>query len=219
MRVAPFNHPLDATIGKQQAMFDLVFPVLHDSIAITVLDPFPVIRMNQRQECLVRRRKVILIYLENSKYLARPIQLVVHQIEFPMAHLAQLLCLLQSGALFSQCQLALLDRSDVGTQRDIGLRLAAFIQIRRNGRGDPIQAAILGAIAQLTLPHPALRDPAPHRAKEFRLVDAGLNHAMILSHQFIAAVLAECAELVIHKRDQTLRIRDGHACMLVQRAG
>ena len=69
MRVAPFNHPLDATIGEQQAMFDLVFPVLHDSIAIAVLDPFPVIRMNQRQECLVRRRKVIFVQLENSEHL------------------------------------------------------------------------------------------------------------------------------------------------------
>ena len=96
------------------------------------------------------------------------------------------------------------------------MRFAVVTQERDDARVHPVEAPVPGTIADLAMPDGAAGDGGPHLPEEVRGMMAGVHHAMILSEQFLAGILADRAEPVVGVGDPALAVGDGHDGMLVE---
>src|SRR5471030_27066 len=100
--------------------------------------------------------------------------------------------------------------ADIETNRQIAVNPpGGVIEHRHHGAVDPVQAAILGAIADLALPDVAQGDGAPQGGEEFGGVQAGVEQAMVLPNQFRAAIAGDRAELLIDVSDPAAEVSLG----------
>ena len=81
-----------------------------------------------------------------------------------MRHDGRELTELRQGLLFPQPRLGDLALRDVAADRQVLPRFAAVVEERHDGRIDPVERPVLGAIAQLATPDAALRNRAPELA-------------------------------------------------------
>ena len=92
--------------------------------------------------------------------------------------------------------------TDVKAYGDITLDPSGdAVEQGHHGAFDPIQAAVLGAIADYALPDASQGDGAPHSGKKLSGVDAGIKHAVVLPEQFLTAVAGNGAELIVDVGD------------------
>ncbi|MCY1422602.1 hypothetical protein D9M71_382910 [compost metagenome] len=97
--------------------------------------------------------------------------------------------------------------ADIKTDRQITLDApGGRIDHRHHGAFDPIQAAILGTVADFALPDMTQGDGAPHLDEEFSGVHARVEHAMVLPKQLLTAVAGHRAKLVIDVSDPAAQI-------------
>src|SRR5450830_203420 len=100
--------------------------------------------------------------------------------------------------------------TDIKTNRQITMNTSGgVIEHRHHGTFDPVQAAILGAITDLALPDIAQGDGAPQGGEEFGAVQAGIEQAMVLPNQFLAAIAGDGAELLIDVSDPATQVSLG----------
>ena len=110
---------------------------------------------------------------------------------------------LRQGCLFSQLRFDVLPGGDVVSNRQVLARFAVTIEERDDGRIDPVERAVLGAVADLASPDPASGDRPPQLAHEFLGVMSRVDDAMVLPNQLVACVLRDFAELVVDVRDDS----------------
>ena len=106
---------------------------------------------------------------------------------------------------------------DVGTNRDIHVGLAVRPHKWGDGRQQPIQAPIFGAVAHLLLPGPTAGNGVVHRLEKCLGMGAGVEHAVVLPQQLFAGVAADFAKPVVDRENAPLHIGGRHDGMLVQR--
>src|SRR4030095_12130683 len=88
----------------------------------------------------------------------------------------------------------------------------------RHDRGvDPVNRSILGAVSELTPPHPSLSDRPPQVTDALFGVVAGMKEAMVLAEQLVPRVLRDLAELVVHVVDDAALICDRDDRRLIER--
>ncbi|MNE24749.1 hypothetical protein D3C80_1180490 [compost metagenome] len=93
-------------------------------------------------------------------------------------------------------QLALL--GDIETYRHILAYLPSRgVDQRHHGAVDPVQRTVLGTVADLALPHLAGGQCPPHALEELRLMQAGVQNAMVGAQQFVPAVTRDAAKLLV----------------------
>ena len=104
----------------------------------------------------------------------------------------------------------LLAGGDVEADRGIAVHLALRVEMRNDGRIDPVERAVLAAVADLAMPDPALGDRAVKRAEEVRVMQAGSQHAVIGTDKLRRRVAADLAELAVHIGDRALHVGHRH---------
>ena len=105
---------------------------------------------------------------------------------------------------------------DVGANGDVLHRHAILADEGHDGGVDPVQAAVLGAVAHLAVPHLAARDGAPQVLEEGARVMAGVDQLVGLADQLAARILRDAAELVVDLGDHATGIGDRHDGVGVQ---
>jgi hypothetical protein len=86
--------------------------------------------------------------------------------------------------------LGLLDPGDLGADRDVLVRFASFVEVRDDRALDPVQRAVLPAVADLAFPDPAAGDRAPEVAIELRRVVVRADDTVVLADQLVPLVAA-----------------------------
>ena len=72
----------------------------------------------------------------------------------------------------------------------------------------PVDAAILGAVADFTFPCFSMADGGPEVVEELFGMMAGIDDAVILTEELAAAVFGDLAELVVDVGDPAARVGD-----------
>ena len=110
-----------------------------------------------------------------------------------------------------------LARGDVVANREVLPRLALRGDERNDGRIDPVDRAVLGAVAQLAAPDLAVRDRVPQAADVVLRVIRRVDEAMVLPEELLARILGDLTELVVDVGDDALLVRRRHDRRLIQR--
>ena len=84
-----------------------------------------------------------------------------------------------------------------------------LVQHRQQGTVDPIQATVLGPVAQFTLPDIAQGDGAPQRGKELVRVQPGIEQPVIDAQQLFPAISGDRTEPVVDVGDSTIEVGFG----------
>jgi hypothetical protein len=88
--------------------------------------------------------------------------------------------------LLAQLLLRPLAIGNLVANRHVLVRLSAFVK-KRDDRGvDPVDRAVLRAVADLAAPDPAVRDRVPEIADEVLRVIAGIDDPVIPPEEFLA---------------------------------
>ena len=98
-------------------------------------------------------------------------------------HLAEL----GQGILIAERRLRPLAVRDVVADRDVLLRVPAFVEKRDDGRVHPVEGSVLGAIADLAAPDLAARNRGVQLLEELHRMQAGIEDPMVLSDKFLHA--------------------------------
>ncbi len=96
------------------------------------------------------------------------------------------------------------------------LGLPSGVEERDDGGIHPVNRAVLGAVADLAVPHLAIRDGVVHLLEKLLGVVARVEDAMVLAQQLIPRVLADGAELVVYIGDGSLHVSRGDNSVLVE---
>ena len=107
-----------------------------------------------------------------------------------------------------QGRLRLLARGDVGADRHVLLGLPRFVDEGNDGRIDPVERAVLGAVANLAAPDFAAGDGAPQVAKKRLWMVAGIDDAMGLAKQILARIFRDGAEFIVDVGYDSPRVGD-----------
>ena len=150
--------------------------------------------------------------LENLQRPPQASQRVAHFVRHDGRELPEL----RQRLLFPQPRLGDLALRDVAADRQVLPRLAAVVEERHDGRVDPVERAVLGAIAQLAAPDAALRNRAPELADFVLRVIPGVDDAMILPDELLAGVLRNLAELVVDVGNRPARVGRGDDRRLIE---
>src|SRR6185369_16203342 len=123
--------------------------------------------------------------------------------------------LIQQRRLLADLFLGSFAFRDVTSDRNVLVRLTLGIK-EWNYRGvDPVKAAVLGAILNLTTPDLSARYCGPKVSYEFFRMVTRVDDAMVLTKQFFAGVLGNFAELIVGKSDDAPLIGDSDDRRLV----
>ena len=107
---------------------------------------------------------------------------IAHFVRDDRGHLAEA----RERRLLGEALLGGLARGDVGADGDVLVRLPAFVQERDDRRVHPVERAVLGAVADLAVPHAPAGDGAPQVPHELLRVVPGIDDPMVLADQFLA---------------------------------
>ena len=118
--------------------------------------------------------------------------------------------------LFLQTGAGLVAGGDVGADGHVLVGAAIVIQKRHDGGGYPVQAAILGAVADFSGPHLAGADAAPHLGEESSRMKAGIDQVVALPLQLVEGVAADLAEFVVGVGNDTVAVGNADDGMLVE---
>jgi hypothetical protein len=144
-----FDHPLDAAVGKQQPVLDLVRLAVVDRVPVGGVDGLAVVRVDALDERFVRRLELARIDLEDAEHLFGPQQHVAAQVELPVADLRQALRLRESPFARAQALVGALALGDVVLDRD-EVRDATFaIADRLDVHRYPVRRSVLAVVQQL----------------------------------------------------------------------
>src|SRR5205085_9033180 len=124
--------------------------------------------------------------------------------------------LVEQRGLFAYALLGALALGDVVTDGDVLVGLAFGVEERDDGRVNPVDRAVFGAVAHLAAPDAARGNGRPKVVHELIRVVCRVNDAVILSEQLLARVLRDFAELVVDVLDRAALICDGDDGRLVE---
>ena len=110
----------------------------------------------------------------------------------------------------------LLTLGDVGTDRHVPGGFALLVDKRHDGGGYPVQAAILGAVADIALPDLAVGDGLIQVDEKIQGVGAGIEQAVVLPQKLFARVVADGAKLVVDIGNGAPHIGHGNDGVLIQ---
>jgi len=97
---------------------------------------------------------------------------------------------------------------DVGADGGVALDQAIGPQLGRDEAVHPVEGAVLGAVADFTVPGPSLADGVPHLLPEFGRLGARIDDAVVLPQQLARAVTADRLEAWVDVQDGALAV--GH---------
>ncbi len=115
-----------------------------------------------------------------------------------------------------QCEFIGLALGDIGADREVLGWETLRTPVHQHGGAHPVQTAVLGAVADFTLPYFATRQPVIHGLKEPLGVKSRAQYGVVLTHKFATAVAADAAKIVIDADDAPLHVSSGHDRMLIQ---
>ena len=107
--------------------------------------------------------------------------------------------------------------NNVGADGEVLARLPGAVHQQDDGRVDPVEGAVFGAVADLAAPDRAAPDGAPEVPHELLRVVAGVQDPVVGAEELVALVLRDLAEAVVHVGDDALHVRDGDDAGLVDR--
>ena len=96
---------------------------------------------------------------------------------------------------------------DVGANGQVLVGLPVVAEERHDRRVDPVDAPVLGPVADLASPDASARDRLPELPDELLRVVAGVDDAVVLPEQLLAGVLRDLAELVVDVVDDPALVR------------
>ena len=85
-----------------------------------------------------------------------------------------------------------------------------------DGRVDPVDRPVLGAVPDFAAPDVAASDGAVHLLEKLLRVVAGVEDAVVLANQFLSGVLADGAEFVVHIGDRAPDVGHRHDGVLIE---
>ena len=92
------------------------------------------------------------------------------------------------------------------------------VEERHDGRVDPVEVAVLGAVAELAVPDVAVGDRPPELADELLRVIGGVDDPVILPDQLVARIPGDLAELVVDVGDPAGDVGGGDDGRVIERA-
>ena len=134
-------------------------------------------------------------------------------VELPGAHARAVDDLCQAPPLVGQGHAGAQAGADVQPQREVAVDLAIGRTQWRHDAVDPVERAVLGAVAHLAAPGLALGDGAPHVGPESLRVMARIDDAVALAQQFIAVVSADAAKRLVDLQNRAVGCGHRDQCM------
>src|SRR5215218_169574 len=107
---------------------------------------------------------------------------------------------------------------DVVADGEVLIGPACLVQEWHDGGFYPVESTVLCLVPDLSSPDVTPGDGTPQVLEELPGVVAGVENAVILTHQLLHIVLGDLAELVVHVRDLAVLVGDRNHGGFVQRA-
>ena len=121
-----------------------------------------------------------------------------------------------SGGAATEFGLSLLLPRDIEANGHVADNIAGARSLGHDRVVDPVQPAVLCAVADLAMPDLPAGDHPIHGAEEFAAMDARLEQAVIGSEQLLSRIAAQRSELVIDVSDRPCGVGDCDDCRPVE---
>ena len=184
------------------------FDGIGDAIAIRGMDGFA--------ERGAAGEELVVGAAEHVEDFIRPMEFIGAEVDFPIADTSDALGVQESGIFTGEVFLDAFELSDVSADGDVLPRCGFGLFKGDDGGLDPVERAILGAIAEFASPYLPAGDGAIEFLEELGGMKVGIDDAMGSAEEFVAGIAADSAELVVDVGNTALGIGDGDDGVLIE---